>query len=772
MKAELPTPAEILEELADKIASHIERLAPVAFDGAFREMTRYHRFLLGLCASKTPDGGAFSFAEIAGNAWDPPHREWIKQYRRLFERAADHIPADDHFIRSLAYTPNRLLALRGDAALPAKVSAAILDLGPIMVHRLEAWVTKRTTIEAPKDATAQPRLTLAGSDSKAYANVLPEVIGAWEGLMREVPLIYNWRESGDKDDDGRWSGFQASWPFLWQHLSNTAYCLAVATWNEDELGAAMYRDALVRWPQMLRHMVDEGTEIRHRRLVYPTVLKFSWPEAKVRIAPLTYDYRPAPSPGAVFASILRGAHDDVLLLTAELMLFWTINGKQSTDIGARIARSLLRREGAQDEPRDHDGERAINLSSLLLDVLRQGMAGERYEDVSYMGDLDGLVRMLDNMTERRIVPGRIYTPSTLHGREELLLPRTAILAAAMPESGDDGVRERITALAREEVILPEGDRSLRNILYELERLATTLGQPLPQVDRGIVLITPESDVVAAKQQLSETIGAVVADIAAERLKRLTERSVDARKLAHIRAEIEASLLSKPTTAPFFTAVEVVRVARGEGDWRDVIFSGISKAQLTQPPMESSVSGFEDMFVSGSLEGAGNHAWRAFCGRPRTVVEIDARVVDERYWTEVAPLVMQVGPAPVLVISEPTEIQVLRRLLYAPADSRPPIRIERLARKGSYIATIEGVDVYSANLKAGVSWLFSGKALRKIGYAETSEPGHYVDLTFEPENDQSGTIRVRLKQQLIWSETPVYEIRTNPASAPTDDDILK
>lgn len=40
MRSELTQPEAILEELADKTAAQIERLAPVAFDSAFREMTR------------------------------------------------------------------------------------------------------------------------------------------------------------------------------------------------------------------------------------------------------------------------------------------------------------------------------------------------------------------------------------------------------------------------------------------------------------------------------------------------------------------------------------------------------------------------------------------------------------------------------------------------------------------------------------------------------------------------------------------------------------
>ncbi len=138
MRPELPLPDDILEELADKTAACIDRMAPVAFNDAFREMTRYHRFLLELSASQTEEGEPFSYAEIAGDGWHAPHRDWIRQYRRLFERAADRIPDDDRFIRTLAHVPDRLLARDGGEPPPPGVVKVILDLMPVLVHRLEA----------------------------------------------------------------------------------------------------------------------------------------------------------------------------------------------------------------------------------------------------------------------------------------------------------------------------------------------------------------------------------------------------------------------------------------------------------------------------------------------------------------------------------------------------------------------------------------------------------------------------------------------------------
>ncbi|MGX1742139.1 hypothetical protein ACWIEX_11335 [Bosea sp. NPDC055353] len=761
MKRDLPTPGQILEELADKTAAQIDRMAPVAFDDAWREMTRYHRFLLALNASRTPDGAPFSYAEVAGYALRPPHRDWLSQYGRLFERAAARIPDDGHFIRALAYAPYRLVPKSGDPELPPKIISSILDLGPSMMHRIEAWVTRRTTVETPVGLPAEPRLALAGSDAKAYVNVLPDVIGAWESLLQQASSIYRWREGRTSSDSERWAALRASWPYLWQHLSNTAYCLALAVWNEDEAGSAQFREALVRWPKTL-HQLAGRAELRSRHYLLPDVVVLSWPEASARVAPLTFERMPAPTPEQLFTSVVRSAHDDVLLLTAGLLLFWTISDKQASDIGARTALALLKRMGGDDD-RIGPLARDLSLRSLFLDLLvRFEIAGERFSDGSYGAELDRLVEVLDNMTERRVVPGRVFTPSTLHGRDGLLLSFGAILAAAAPDTGDDGLQAAITALAADEVFLPGGDRSLRNILYELRRLPSVLEQPSPQLLRGVAMLTPDRDVARLVGRLGELVRSAEATIEAARLQRLRERPVDPGALERIRLAVEAALLAEPAQASFFKDVRIERSPRDESaEWRETAVAGIAKAQLVDPPMETPAHGFEELLASRTRESAGSWAWGAFTRRARIQRNVGAKVEQEEFWREIAPLVEQVGPAPVLVISQNAETRALRRLVYEVAEHRPQLQIERrpsAERLGSYVATVAGIDVYGANFPAGVAWLFSGRALRSIRYSELDASGDLVAIGFEPDVDLHGTLRLRFRQHLEWSADLIFELR--------------
>jgi len=71
--------------------------------------------------------------------------------------------------------------------MSVEVLQATVDLGLIFIHQLEAWVTKRTVVETVPGSAASPRMSLAGSDAKSYANLLTEVVGGWEGSRRRRP---------------------------------------------------------------------------------------------------------------------------------------------------------------------------------------------------------------------------------------------------------------------------------------------------------------------------------------------------------------------------------------------------------------------------------------------------------------------------------------------------------------------------------------------------------------------------------------------------------
>ena len=755
---DLPTSNQILEELADRTVGHIDRLQPVAFDIALREMTRYHRFLLALNATQAPEGEPFNFAEIAGDSWRRPHQEWLRQYRRLFERAADRMPDDSHFIRSLAWLPQKLLPGPDDPELPPGIVTAFIDLGPMLMHRLENWVTKRTTIETPEGQAAEPRLILAGSDAKAYSDTLREFIGAWENLLQRAPSKYRWKEAAAESDDARWSAFSASWPFLWKHLTNTSYCLAVAVWNEDVTGGSLFRETLVRWSLTFKHQLKGHQDLRLGRYLLPDTLSLDWQEVQQKIKPLAHEFMPELSPDEVFAIVLRGAHNDVLVLTAALLLHWTMRQKQFSDIGARTAFALLRREAGKDAGSNAFGA-DLSFRSLFLDLLRFEFSGEHFVDGSYAAEIDTLIEQLDNMTERSVVPGRVYTPSTLNGWDELLFSIVTILASTTPDDGDNGLGQRVTKMVSDVEVLPGGDRSIRNIKHKLSRIRETLETHIAEVTRGISYLKSDLNNDRAIDRLHEIIGSLEAAIDKERNAQLQSQPIDQKKVERIRAAVEEGLLNGSFQAPFFHHVSVERVQREDAvDLRESAFV-VSKDELVTPPMTSSEVPLE-FIVMRTEEKAGNYAWNEFTRRPRERIEINKRVDDEAFWLNIASLVEKIGLDPILVVSRNAEGRILRRLLYSKDKEKPDLRVQHHPREdssGSYLATVEGVDVFGADFPAGIAWLFSRRALTRASYSELEMPGRYVNVFDEVNQDLKVTLRLQFRQILEWSDAPIYEL---------------
>jgi hypothetical protein len=152
-----------------------------------------------------------------GDLWDVPYREWIRQYRRVFESAADKIGVETTFIDWLGHTTMRLMPGGAAELSPAIVTSLLQE-----VIVLEAWVTRRTSLDVPTDQAAQPRLQLAGSERRAYENVIRSFVGAWEDILRIADRLYGFREREGRPPADLWKAFGRSMPFLDKHLRNTA----------------------------------------------------------------------------------------------------------------------------------------------------------------------------------------------------------------------------------------------------------------------------------------------------------------------------------------------------------------------------------------------------------------------------------------------------------------------------------------------------------------------------------------------------------------------
>jgi hypothetical protein len=753
MRADLPSPRQILEELSDKAIDQIDRLAPVAFDNALQELVRYHKFLLSLNGSRDSDGKPFSYAELSGYGWSSPQQEWIRPYIGLFERAANRIPDNGHFLRALSYVAESLLNDSEAGEKPAATVQAIVDLQVLLMHRLEAWVTKRTSVEVQANEPAQPRLVMAGSDAKSYSNILVDIVGAWESLLQTAPYIYNWPERYlDVKAEDQWYAYRASWPFLWQHLQNTAYCVAVAVWNEDQIASEIFSEALIRWPLAFEYRLTDQVYFLPGRFIYPGILGSDWLGASGEAQKIAHETAPIIEPAQLFRLVLIEAHQDAVLLTALLLLFWTINKKQSSQIGASTARLLLMKALPDD---DGEGGR-VRFGAAFMRFIRLSVGSRRDTASNYASLADGLLAALDNMTERRVVPGRVFTPSTIHGRYELLVAEVALLASLVPDQGDDGLSKLVAQLAQSDYLHLNGDRALRDTLSNLDRYSSLLANPTPELELGIKLLNFGQDPANAISRMWAIVKTATDTIASERLKRLTESPIDTNKLEKLRSAFETAILH--AKVPFFRDYKITTTTfRLELEPYSIVINGLKKAALVEPPMEQEILNMTESYSDDIANKAGLRVWKLFCGLPRSRVDLEYEN-DDDFITKVKSFANEVGPLPLLVVSRQRERRIRERYRRGVGALGANVMIKDLRTVGgSYVATIEGVDVFGADFSPGTAWLFSAHMLQEVRYTPSERGTDYLSLAYEPVDTLNGSLRATFRQGAEWTSTKIIEL---------------
>lgn len=763
METDLPTPEDMLEELADRVAATIDRNATVAFDRALEEMTDYHSFLLALTAPDATSGATYSLAEVGG-LWSP-HVDWTQQYARLYERASERIVDNNHYLRKLAYTPWGLLARKQDQRLSPGVMTGILDLGSSLVHRLESWFTRRTVVADSGEGSAR-RVLLAGSDERAYLTALADAVGGWESLHQFLPALFGWRRDATTTAALEWAQLRDTWTYLFHHLKNTARAIATAAWNEDAEGAAMFSESFIRWPGVLEHELGNGTGLFYRRRLYPRIVGLDWDAARVAVTPLRHHFDGDPLPRELFANTLQSAYDDVRLVTAALLLHWSASGRQQTDIAARTALSLFGTVGIDSEDTAVEPP-SLEFIPVCMAVLRLRMAGSVYNNESYGAELDDFVRTTDGMTERLVVSGRSFTPSTLHSRDGLVVSFLALLAMDV-RPVDDAIDQHFSKLAREHGALPKGQESVVDILDELHRLFGGLDTTSSPLRSALRITVPGERVEDVMDRLRGKLEAAIAAVQAVRDDYIRAADVDIERLNPIRTQIAEKLLTQPFGGRFFRSVAVEVVADGRGQQHEVKVIQLEKATLISRP-QSMLSNLGDLASKHVKNQSDSFLWRDFAARNRFAYTPSRLARDPWFWWEIGDLARYIGPDPILILSE-DETKTLRELIAGLAADSLELKIEYKphAEMGrSYIATMAGVDVYSTGMSSGKAWLFSARTLEQVRYVASDGDRSFVTLGMQWQDDGlEGDLIARFEQIGQWANLPLIEV-----TVPDPSDVL-
>lgn len=754
---ELPGPQEFVEELAEQVIAHIHRTAETGFRIALAELTRFHTFLLEAQEHVDAAGNVASFAQVGG-IWSKPHEVWVEQYRRIYFAAASVVGEDTHFIDRLSYLTVHLLP-KDATRTPPGVLAGILYFGVYEVQALQAWLTRHTSVEAPLDGAAAPRLILAGSDRRAYEQAVLNFVGAWERVASRGEEIYRLEERRRGTADEAWSAYCEAFPFLRAHLSHSLYMLASAVWNEDPTGSEQFRDMVVRWPERLDLFSPTEPRLRRRALVTPDWALDTYTNAAAFAARLQ---RLQVSPRLIANAVLSGVYDDGLTVCAAVALSWRVRGIQSTDIGAATARQLLLRQGLDGEgrppreSRDHDPFRTV--LALVVRTSFRFRAGPDYED-----DLDNLVQRLNGMEPRRIVPGRVYTSWGSRGVDSLHPELLAILAAFQGDAAERTVAGFVEVLS-DSALHVRGDLGIGDGAHALRRFAEGLGPLLDRDGFAVAVqgLAPDVDPVAARERLSELLLSFADRLQAvvdERLAAAPAEPELLRKFANDVADgVRAKGLGLAPFAGFATRALDVDAAPGRYE-----ITNVAKGLFTDPPgTDLQWDDMVELVVDDVRHRMGGLVWQAMGRRRKQRVSLAAGRYPGNLWTGIRRRLEAVGPDPVLMVPYDRLGQDVAGWVHG-YGGQPPLGLavahveHGLGDDGaSYVGTVGGVHVFTSELPADLALLFSGAALREVAHKQLAED-QILELgwTEEP-GGRTGALRFDFAVRATFDDSPLVE----------------
>ena len=760
------TPAIILEQLAGTVIGYVDRSAIAGFDQSLGEMVRYHKFLLDIHNATDTSGKPMSFAEfgILG-AFEAPYHEWIRPYRRIFERAANKIDSEPDFFKTLSHLPIRLLP-RDAINFSDKIVGSILSIAAHEVVFLEKWFTRRTTAEVTPDAPAQPRHALAGSDQRAYRLVVYEFVGAWENTGRLAASIYQWRQSRREPNDKQWQNLTRSWSYLEQHLRITAYVAASAVWNQDQMAADRYRDMLVRWLDTVRPDIRDEYFIPHKWVLLPRDFDIDWDSMKERLR--AHTARPtlqSVEPATMFGAMVRYVFDDVIVTTAAVMLVWYLVDPTSSEIAGETAKQILFREVIQDGA----ARRPFPIepgSSLFRVVMFMILRGEIGPTDGYGGFLDGLIRFINGISADLMVHGRIYSGPGVHwdDRGSLVLPILGILVATLPKNGDDKIVSELDDIAANWAILPEGDMALRRVVQELTRLHGTLKEQafVGEIQRCAQKLVNDIPVQESVDRLIGILTDGIAVVEKRRDEHLRMAPLDPVKLGNFRDAFERAMTSPFQWLPWAKGTKVLRAQAIEPGNRKRIAQA-DKGELTGSAMAQLPVNHLDSWVDVFRANLANVVWEQFRLRNQTLVRV-GQDMGGAYWQTIKEQARKVGERPVLLVSHQRGSEVWDWLHQQANPPDPVVTVTRDDEHPTgyglgYLATVDSIDVFEVSLPPQVSFLFSSTIVRAISYSPIDDEDHLIELSFEDDGDpRNGWITARLAMSPEWDDSPIFEIQ--------------
>lgn len=745
------SPSDILEELADRVVVQIDRHAVTGFDHALREMREFHQFLLSAYTIVDAQGVATSYA--AYGSISAEHSNWVREYRRPFEHAVTILAHEDSFIGSLAHMAVNLIPDRKDN-VPPWIVAGLFEFPQYMVHRIGRWLTAQ---RAPRGTGLRALVpgALPPQISKAYRSVALRIVGANESALQAGARYAKVPDSAD--EAAAWGVLTRSWPILFKHLEGTAYLIAASHWHEDEIGAELYAESLLRWRETLGDLGENDfVHVLRSDLLSAGLVDCDWQEAdELASAMLLHPRFREALPATVFSAIVANLHADIRVVTALVLTGWvgataTIHGANVAAV--RLANGIAPREGPA-------------ILDLVRTFVRLRISEWSNSESGYVSGLDSLVGRLDSMIDSEKVPGRVYSVETRFRVGSLASDWFALAAALGDAPGLAAVESWLGGLGDDATAAGLGDETLWQLHSWLVRTASAWSEPgsRAMLSESISMLRTSESPEPAGDAFHAVLVAAAAAIEAHRIRRLAAMPIADDAVLELRHAAGTTLRDLVGRVGFFPAARL-QFAEGAKGPAILTMTGVDKNLLVAAEVKKTDTNFPDRFAKTLANQAVGYVWKPYFKLRRRRVPV--RSLPELFASvaEEGARIAETGArAIVLMPSQGDDWPDRYDVREAMGDAVTTRQNARPAR--SYLYTYQGVDFHRSGVERPE--LLSDDLLQDITIS-APDPANPVEISSKIEGDPTDvTLVARLAVAAEWraAEIVVFVRRRKAQRSP-------
>lgn len=585
-----------LAVLTEQTVLAIQQRDEQGFEEAFDYLRDFHLLLLKL--GEIEDAGkAINYAVMESSWFGSLHNDWARLYKDIFEASANALDDNIDYFKRCSYTAYYL----APGILESKSYTgldSVLQMQSYLWFRLNEWWETNCDKLSILHGNGNPA-ELKPPNSKKHYEALKGFIEGWEHLHRYVLSRHAERHT-------EWASYKNLLSAFNEHLKDSLLYLAKSVITGNQTAAYYWADYLLRWNTNSQPM-QQNTGYWHindaqKIIISPTLLESAWPEVEANLKQFSRFPDQSISPQLVFDMILQNYWQDCCLILSAYLLNWSVDsGVPSRALSTEVIRRLLKGITVDDGSTHGKTIFIENYHDYLTSFLRRH-AYHRWNRSSYGSWLDGIARNINNLTERDMMSGRIYTSSgsQIEGTYESDLIMGA-LVFGLSEKPVDKIAEHYLKLMENEDIASNLVSDLEQRIKSLEQIdpkkyqsafdaiLETENKPAEYQDDGGEKISdaPETEGSVSKnlETVKTTFAALLNLVKQSRETRIRALPILQEKLQEM-SEKASSLAFAKETAEFpvyaFNEVEWVLGPLTEFNLRH---NNFSKGLITDPQMD-------------------------------------------------------------------------------------------------------------------------------------------------------------------------------------------